>query len=72
MLVDSFQSASFRTDTKFNYSLELGEDLRAGTVSRVSERSYNTTICPISITGTSLLHILAILCFRSLLREFQI
>ena len=38
-----------QTDTKFKYSLELGEGLRAGTVSRVSERSYNTTICPIFI-----------------------
>ena len=36
-------------DTKFKYSLELGEGLRAGTVSRVSERSYHTTICPIFI-----------------------
>ena len=42
---------SFRTDTKFKYSLEPGEGLRAGTVSRVSERSCNTTICPIFIMG---------------------
>ena len=34
------------TDTKFKYSLELGEGFRAGTVSRVSRRSHETTICP--------------------------
>ena len=38
-----------QTDTKFKYSLELGEGLRAGTLSRVSERSHNTTIYPILI-----------------------
>ena len=38
-----------QTDTKFKYSLELGEGLRAGTLSRVSERLHNTTICPILI-----------------------
>ena len=42
-------SASFWTDTKFKYSLENGEGLRVGTVNRVSERSQNTTICPIFI-----------------------
>ena len=42
-------SAPFRTDTKFKYLLELGEGLCAGTVSRVSERLYNTTMCPIFI-----------------------
>ena len=38
-----------QTDTKFKYSLEPGEGLCAATVSQVSERSYNTTICPIFI-----------------------
>ena len=38
-----------QTDTKFKYSLELGEGLRAGTVSRESERSCNITICLIFI-----------------------
>ena len=38
-----------QTDTKFKYSLEPGEGLCAGTVSRGSERSYDTTICPIFI-----------------------
>ena len=38
-----------QTDTEFKYSLELGEGFRAGTVSRVSGRSHNTTICPIFI-----------------------
>ena len=42
-------SVSFRTDTKFKYSLEPDEGLHAGTVSRVSDRSCNTTICPIFI-----------------------
>ena len=41
MLGDSFRPYNLeQTDTKFKYSLELGEGLRAGTVSRVSERSY--------------------------------
>ena len=38
-----------QTATKFKYSLELGEGFRAGTVSRLSGRSHNTTICPIFI-----------------------
>ena len=38
-----------QTDSKFKYSLEPGEGLRAGTVGRVSERSYNTTKCPLFI-----------------------
>ena len=43
-------SASLRTTgTKFKYSLEISESLRVGTVSRVSERSQNTIICPIFI-----------------------
>ena len=36
-----------QTDTKFKYSFEPGDGLHAGTVSRESEWSYNTTICPI-------------------------
>ena len=38
-----------QTDTKFKYSLELGEGLHASTESGVSERSHSTTICPIFI-----------------------
>ena len=42
-------SASFRIDTTFKYSLEIGEGLCACTVSQESERSHNTTVCPIFI-----------------------
>ena len=38
-----------QTDTKFNYSLTLGEGLCADIESRVSERWQKTTICPIFI-----------------------
>ena len=49
--------------------MALGEGLTAHTV-RV--RSHNVAICPVSFFETSLLHILALFCFRSLFWGFWI
>ena len=61
-------SGSFRTDTKFNDLLTLGEGLRAHTARRVSGRLHIHQFVLFSFFDTSLLHIkLALFCFRSLL-----
>ena len=56
-----------QTHTKFKYSLEPGEGLVQGTVSRVSERSCNNSLSYFHY----LTHFYCAFCFSSLLGGFQ-
>ena len=54
-----------------NCSLELGDGLRAGTINWCQKDHIAQQSDLFSLFETSLLHILAIFCFRSLLGDFR-
>ena len=68
-----FPSVSFETNRHLIQPF-VGPRWRSSciTLRRVLERSQNTTVCLIFTSNTSLLHILAVFCFRSLLRRSRI
>ena len=67
----SFAACLIRRQVNFSRTSPKIGDLTQILLSRVSERSHNTTICPILLFDTSLLHLLAVFCFTSLLRFLE-